>query len=159
MAVGDGRAVLIVEDDKYWRNYLVEHCRERGWSVTALTNAPKALRIIKAGEKMFSIALVDARSGKTVEDPETGSWSHVDGLDVIRALHEYQPFCIRVLDTALEYSYPVFGVEHLGLHLYWDKSGDIDKMFDVLDGWKEAPLLERPVVLQADYRSRREKGM
>jgi len=156
--MSDGRAVLIVDDDTFWRNHLVKRGREHGWSVTAVGNAPRAVRMIEDGDKMFSIALVDARSGKTVENRHRkGVWSHVDGLDVIRALHEHQPSCIRALTTALEYSNPVFGDERLGLHLYWDKSGEMDDIFKILDKWKVAPSLEGPVVLQADYRSHLER--
>ncbi len=72
---GDGRSLLLVEDDEGLRGRLAQALRRRGFEVTEAASVAEAL----AGAESPELALVDLRL------PDG------DGLTVVRALHERDP--------------------------------------------------------------------
>lgn len=73
--VGDGRSLLLVEDDRGLRDRLSAALRRRGFEVIGVATAAEALALAESPE----LALVDLRL------PDQ------DGLSVVRRLHERDP--------------------------------------------------------------------
>jgi two-component system, response regulator RegA len=126
---GEGRSLLIVDDDAPFRERLVRAMRDRGFEARGAADRQAALHA--AREDSPELALVDLRLG------------HESGLDLVRELKQNDPSTVVVVLTG--YGSIATAVESvkLGAATYLTKPADADQIVAAFEGTQPA---EQPTV-------------
>ena len=77
--------VLLVDDEADLIEYMAKRLSKKGLAVEAVTSGPEAIAL--AGKQIFDVAVLDLKM------PE------MDGIEVLRNLHEAQPFLQAIMLT------------------------------------------------------------
>lgn len=151
--------MLVVEDTEDWQDLYRERFAAEGARVTVVDNVDAALRLIRQGDILFDVAIIDkGGSGRWSGDPDI--IGHRDGLRVLQLLKEEQPACIRVLATAEPYVRGAF--DKVGIHAFYDKrSGSLGDLSSAVVSWHERGLkyTGKPVVFEGPSSSRSKEDL
>ncbi len=114
----EDRSLLILDDDAPFRARLSRAMMQRGFVVSAVGSVAEALEVARSNPPQF--AVVDLR----LEDG--------DGLDVVKALHEYRPDCKAVMLTGYGNIATAVAAVKSGAVDYLSKPADADDVVKAL---------------------------
>lgn len=144
--------ILIVEDDEDWRDILEEDLTRAGLQFLAAESFDHALQLARNSDVVFDGAIVD-KGGKG-SFRGIASFGYHDGLIVISALRENQPFCRTILLTGESFS---MSAQQSGAFAFSDK-GWLNKQ-RLLNEINKGPLhpneIGQPTINISEHRSPR----
>jgi len=137
----DGRSVLVVDDEPGHRLMLKAVLTDKGWAVAEAPDGGSALALLRSGPVPDAV-LLDMRL------PD------MDGLSVLRAVHELQPGLPVVMLTAFGSVGSAVEAMKKGAYDYLTKPADNDELEAVLDkAWQYGRLLRENERLRGEVRA------
>jgi two-component system response regulator RegA len=134
---GEGRTLLVVDDDQPFRERLVRALRDRGFDARGAADCPAALAA--AREDSPELALVDLRLGSA------------SGLDLVRELKQNDPSTVVVVLTG--YGSIATAVESvkLGAASYLTKPADADQIVAAFAGTQPPETAGVPSLARVEW--------
>ena len=123
---GEGRTLLVVDDDRAFRERLVRAMRDRGFDAVGVEDHASALAM--ARRETPELALVDLRLGSD------------SGLTVVRDLRQLDPATVIVVLTGYGSIATAVEAVKLGAASYLAKPADADQIVAAFDGTQPAEM-------------------
>jgi CheY-like chemotaxis protein len=112
------RRILVVDDEREIREFIVEFLRAEGYDVSLAGSGEEALA--KSKQKPFDIVLLDVRM------------KGMDGIQTYHELKKLNPSMRAVLMTAYYKEREIEGFLHQGVDYYLQKPFDVGQLLDLI---------------------------